>query len=45
MNEYGIINSVESYNEALKRVKAAQQKYATYTQESQAGNDSRRVGI
>ena len=33
MNEYGIINSVESYNEALKRVKAAQQKYATYTQE------------
>ena len=30
--EYRIINSVESYQEALKRVKAAQQKYATYTQ-------------
>ncbi len=32
MNEYGIINSVESFNEALKRVKLAQQKYATYSQ-------------
>ena len=33
MDKYGIINSVESYHEALKRVKAAQQKFATYTQE------------
>ena len=33
MNEYGIVNSLESYGEALKRVKAAQAIFATYTQE------------
>ena len=33
MKEYAIVNSVESYQEALKRVKAAQEKFSTYTQE------------
>ena len=33
MKEYAIVNSVESFQEALKRVKAAQEKFSTYTQE------------
>lgn len=33
MKEYAIVNSVETFGEALKRVKAAQKKFATYTQE------------
>ena len=33
MKEYAIVNSVESYNEALARVKEAQKQFSTYTQE------------
>ena len=33
MKEYAIVNSVDSFNEALARVKKAQEKFATYTQE------------
>ena len=33
MKEYAIVNSVETFNDALKRVKAAQEKFSTYTQE------------
>ena len=33
MKEYAIINNVDSFNSALARVKKAQEKYATYTQE------------
>ena len=33
MKEYTIVNSVETFQEALKRVKAAQKKFSTYTQE------------
>ena len=32
MKEYAIVNSVESFQEALKRVRAAQEKFSTYTQ-------------
>ncbi|MBQ7226397.1 MAG: bifunctional acetaldehyde-CoA/alcohol dehydrogenase [Clostridia bacterium] len=33
MKEYAIVNSVDTFKEALERVKAAQRKFATYTQE------------
>ncbi len=33
MNEYKIIDSVESLEEGFKRVRAAQEKFSTYTQE------------
>ena len=33
MKEYAIVNSVETYNDALARVKEAQKKFSTYTQE------------
>jgi len=33
MKEYAVVNSVESFKEALERVKAAQEKFSTYTQE------------
>ena len=33
MKEYLVIDSVESFNEALKKVKEAQEKFSTYTQE------------
>jgi len=33
MKEYAIVNSVESFQAALKRVKAAQERFSTYTQE------------
>ena len=33
MKEYPIVNSVDSYKEALARVKAAQERFSTYTQE------------
>ena len=32
MKEYKIIDSVESLEEGFERVKAAQKKFATYTQ-------------
>ena len=32
MKEYAIVNSVESFQEALKRVRAAQEKFSTYSQ-------------
>ena len=33
MKEYPIVNNVETFNEALKRVKNAQKKFATFTQD------------
>ncbi len=33
MKEYLMVNSVESYQAALKRVRSAQEKFSTYTQE------------
>ena len=33
MKEYSLVNNVETFNEALKRVKNAQKKFSTYTQE------------
>lgn len=33
MKEYSLVNNIESYNEALKRVKNAQKKFSTYTQQ------------
>ena len=33
MKEYAIVNSVESFQDALKRVKEAQKKFSSYTQE------------
>ena len=33
MKEYAIVNSAESYKEALARVRAAQTRFSTYTQE------------
>ncbi len=33
MKEYAIVNNIDSFNEALQRVKKAQEKFATYTQE------------
>ena len=33
MKKYPIVNGVESYKEALERVKAAQERFSTYTQE------------
>lgn len=32
MKEYSVVNSIESYNIALERVRAAQEKFSTYTQ-------------
>ena len=33
MKKYKIVDSVDTFNEAFARVKAAEEKYATYTQE------------